>query len=255
MPPQSDAIVQILDVYKTFPVGDGEITVLKGISLDIMRGEFVAIVGESGNGKSTLLNMITGIDHATSGDVIVNGRLINNLSENELALWRGREMGIVFQFFQLLPALNLLQNVIMPMDFTKTLSRKERRARAYHLLDTVGLADQANKLPSQVSGGQQQRAAIARSLANDPPLIVADEPTGNLDSHTSGEVFAMFDRLIAQGKTMIMVTHDEVLANSAQRILEIRNGRIVRNQYREDDQPILSENGQIENMQNIEIGD
>lgn len=232
MAQQSDAIVQIQNVIKTFPVGDGEITVLNEISLEIKRGEFVAIVGESGNGKSTLLNMITGIDHATSGDVIVNGRLINNFTENELALWRGTEMGIVFQFFQLLPALNLMQNVIMPMDFTKTLSRKERRERALYLLDMVGLADQAKKLPSQVSGGQQQRAAIARSLANDPPLIVADEPTGNLDSRTSGEVFAMFEQLIAQGKTMIMVTHDDALANTAQRILEIRNGRIVKDKYR-----------------------
>ncbi len=225
---QPDSMVHIKDVVKTYPVGDGEITVLNRVSLDIKRGEYVAIVGESGNGKSTLLNMITGIDHATSGEVLVNGRLLNNLSENELALWRGVEMGIVFQFFQLLPALNLLQNVILPMDFTKTLTRKERRERALHLLDTVGLADQALKLPSQVSGGQQQRAAIARSLANDPPLIVADEPTGNLDSRTSAEVFALFEQLIAQGKTVIMVTHDEALAATAQRILEIRNGRIVK---------------------------
>ena len=148
---------------------------------------------------------------------------------------RGVEMGIVFQFFQLLPALNLLQNVILPMDFTKTLTRKERRNRAMHLLDTVGLADQALKLPSQVSGGQQQRAAIARSLANDPPLIVADEPTGNLDSRTSAEVFALFAQLIAQGKTLIMVTHDEALAATAQRILEIRNGRIVTDTFKESD--------------------
>jgi putative ABC transport system ATP-binding protein len=157
----------------------------------------------------------------------VNGRFLNNLSKNELALWRGLEMGIVFQFFQLLPALNLLQNIILPMDFTKTLGRKERRERALHLLDLVGLADQAMKLPSQVSGGQQQRAAIARSLANDPPLIVADEPTGNLDSRTSAEVFALFERLVDQGKTLIMVTHDEALSATAQRVLEIRNGRVV----------------------------
>lgn len=224
---QPNVMVQIKDVVKTYPVGDGEITVLNGVSVEIARGEFVAIVGESGNGKSTLLNMITGIDHATSGEVLVNGRLLNNLSENELAMWRGVEMGIVFQFFQLLPALNLLQNVILPMDFTKTLARKERKERALHLLDSVGLADQALKLPSQVSGGQQQRAAIARSLANDPPLIVADEPTGNLDARTAAEVFTLFEKLVAQGKTLVMVTHNDDLAAAAQRILEIRNGRIV----------------------------
>lgn len=228
---QPNVMVQIKDVVKTYPVGDGEITVLNGVSVEIDRGEFVAIVGESGNGKSTLLNMITGIDHATSGEVLVNGRLLNNLSENELALWRGVEMGIVFQFFQLLPALNLLQNVILPMDFTKTLARKERKERALHLLDSVGLADQALKLPSQVSGGQQQRAAIARSLANDPPLIVADEPTGNLDARTAAEVFTLFEKLVAQGKTLVMVTHNDDLAAAAQRILEIRNGRIVQDTY------------------------
>ena len=223
-------IVELKRVVKTYPVGDGELTVLKEISLDIYPGEFVAIVGESGNGKSTLLNMITGIDHPTDGDVLVNGRSLVEMSENELALWRGTDMGIVFQFFQLLPALNLLQNIIMPMDFTKQLSRKERKERALELLDMVGLADQAYKLPSAVSGGQQQRAAIARALANDPPLIVADEPTGNLDSRTSGEVFDLFRQLVDQGKTLIMVTHDEALAQEAQRLMEVRNGRIVRDE-------------------------
>ena len=223
-------IVELKRVVKTYPVGDGELTVLKEISLDIYPGEFVAIVGESGNGKSTLLNMITGIDHPTDGDVLVNGRSLVEMSENELALWRGTDMGIVFQFFQLLPALNLLQNIIMPMDFTKKLSRKERKERALELLDMVGLADQAYKLPSAVSGGQQQRAAIARALANDPPLIVADEPTGNLDSRTSAEVFDLFGQLVDQGKTLIMVTHDEALAQEAQRLMEVRNGRIVRDE-------------------------
>ena len=227
---ENGPIVELKDVVKTYPVGDGELTVLKEISLGIYAGEFVAIVGESGNGKSTLLNMITGIDHPTRGDVLVNGRSLVNMSENELALWRGTDMGIVFQFFQLLPALNLLQNIIMPMDFTKQLSRNERKERAMQLLEMVGLGDQAYKLPSAVSGGQQQRAAIARALANDPPLIVADEPTGNLDSRTSAEVFSLFRQLVDQGKTLIMVTHDEALAHEAQRLMEVRNGRIVRDE-------------------------
>ncbi|MCP4357872.1 MAG: ABC transporter ATP-binding protein [Chloroflexi bacterium] len=226
----TEAIVQVQDVIKTFPVGDGEITVLRHISLDILRGEFVSVVGESGNGKSTLLNMISGIDHPTEGEIVVNGRALTHMSENELALWRGVELGIVFQFFQLLPALNLLQNIIMPMDFTKKLPRKERKERALHLLDLVGLADQAYKLPGAVSGGQQQRAAIARALANDPPLIIADEPTGNLDTRTSDEVFDLFRHLIDQGKTLIMVTHNIALAQQSQRLLEIRNGRIVRDE-------------------------
>jgi putative ABC transport system ATP-binding protein len=224
-------IVQVQHVVKTYPVGDGEITVLNEVSLDIYPGEFVAIVGESGNGKSTLLNMITGIDHPTSGNVLVNGRSLVTMSENELALWRGVDMGIVFQFFQLLPALNLLQNVILPMDFTRQLPRRARKERALQLLELVGLADQAYKLPSAVSGGQQQRAAIARALANDPPLIVADEPTGNLDFRTSSEVFTLFRQLVSQGKTLIMVTHNEGMAREAQRLLEVRNGRIVRDEY------------------------
>lgn len=224
-------IIQVKHVTKTYPVGEGEITVLREVSLSIGRGEFVAIVGESGNGKSTLLNMITGIDHPTSGDVIVNGRSLPPMSENDLALWRGAEMGIVFQFFQLLPALNLLQNIILPMDFLKKLPRKERKERALHLLDLVGLADQAYKLPNAVSGGQQQRAAIARALANDPPLIVADEPTGNLDARTANEVFDLFSHLTDQGKTLVMVTHNEELARQARRLLEVKNGRIIRDEW------------------------
>lgn len=226
-----EAIIQLKDVHKAYQVEQMEIPVLKGISLQINQGEFVSIIGGSGNGKSTLLNMITGIDHPTSGEVVVNGRTLSNMSENELALWRGEAVGIVFQFFQLLPALNLLQNIIMPMDFTKKLSRSARKERALNLLAMVGLADQAYKLPGAISGGQQQRAAIARGLANNPPLLVADEPTGNLDARTSQDVFKLFRQLVAQGKTLIMVTHDESLARQAQRLLEIRNGRIVRDEY------------------------
>jgi len=225
-----EAIIELKDIKKSYNVGSEDVPVLYGISLNIFPGEFVSIVGESGNGKSTLLNMITGIDHPSAGEVVVNGRLLTNMSEDQLAEWRGAEMGIVFQFFQLLPALSLLQNVMLPMDLLKNLSRKERRERAMHLLEMVGLADQAKKLPNTVSGGQQQRAAIARALANDPPLIVADEPTGNLDSRTSADVFALFRQLVSQGKTLIMVTHNEPLARQAQRLLEIRDGIIVRDE-------------------------
>jgi putative ABC transport system ATP-binding protein len=205
-------IVQVKDVVKSFPVGDGEVTILKGISFEVKTGEFLSIVGPSGNGKSTLLNMITGIDRPTDGQVMVTGRAVHKMSENELAAWRGEHVGIIFQFFQMLPALSLQKNVILPMDFAGKYTPKERRERAMHLLEIVGLADQADKLPSMVSGGQQQRAAIARALANDPPLLVADEPTGNLDTRTASDVFDLFTELVSQGKTLLMVTHDKELA-------------------------------------------
>ena len=224
-------IVQIKKVVKSFRVGDGEVTILKGLSFDVKDGEFVSIVGPSGNGKSTLLNMITGIDRPSDGEVIVTGREVHKMSENQLAIWRGENVGIIFQFFQMLPALSLLQNVILPMDFAGKYTPKERRERAMHLLETVGLDDQAHKLPSMVSGGQQQRAAIARALANDPPLLVADEPTGNLDSRTANDVFDLFGRLIEQGKTMLMVTHDKELARRVPRVVEITDGKITRDEY------------------------
>jgi putative ABC transport system ATP-binding protein len=224
-------LVDVRDVVKSFPVGGTTITVLKGLCLEITNGEFISIVGPSGNGKSTLLNMITGIDRPTSGQVIVTGREVHRMSENQLAAWRGQHVGIIFQFFQMLPALSLLQNVILPMDFAKKYSQRERRERAMQLLETVGLADQANKLPSMVSGGQQQRAAIARSLANDPELIVADEPTGNLDTRTAGDVFDLFLKLVDEGKTMIMVTHDKELARRVPRVVEIIDGRITRDEF------------------------
>jgi len=224
-------IIEIKDVVKSFPVGDSEITILKGISLQVKKGEFLSIVGPSGNGKSTLLNMITGIDRPSSGEIIVTGQPVHKMSENRLAAWRGENVGIIFQFFQMLPALSLLQNVILPMDLANKYSPKERRERAMHLLDIVGLADQMNKLPSAVSGGQQQRAAIARALANDPALLVADEPTGNLDSATSHDVFDMFNEVVSQGKTMVMVTHDKELAQRVPRVVEILDGRITRDEY------------------------
>lgn len=230
-PNGSDPLVQVREVVKTFPVGNGEITVLKGISFDVRAGEFVSIVGPSGNGKSTLLNMITGIDRPTRGEVIVTGREVHRMSENQLAAWRGQHVGIIFQFFQMLPALSLMQNVMLPMDFARKYSPRERRERAMHLLETVGLADQADKLPGMVSGGQQQRAAIARALANDPELIVADEPTGNLDTRTAQDIFDLFTRLVESGKTMVMVTHDKELARRVPRVVEIIDGRITRDEF------------------------
>lgn len=225
-----NAIIEVKDVYKCFRVGDTETEVLRGVSVNIQPGEFVAITGPSGNGKSTLLNMLTGIDHPTRGEVLVGGRTVHTMTENQLAVWRGTQLGIVFQFFQLLPALNLLQNIILPMDFVNQRPARERQQRALHLLEQVGLADQAHKLPSQVSGGQQQRAAIARALANDPPILVADEPTGNLDARMSDEVFNLFAHLVDNGKTLVMVTHNPDLARQTQRVLEIRNGQVVRDE-------------------------
>lgn len=224
-------LVQVVDLVKSFPVGGGEVTILKGLNLEVKNGEFVSIVGPSGNGKSTLLNMITGIDRPTSGRVLVKGMEVNKMSENKLAAWRGQHVGIVFQFFQMLPALSLLQNIILPMDFARKYTPRERRERAMYLLELVGLADQANKLPSMVSGGQQQRAAIARALSNDPELIVADEPTGNLDTRNANDVFDLFIKLIKEGKTMIMVTHDKELSRRVPRVVEITDGRITRDEF------------------------
>jgi putative ABC transport system ATP-binding protein len=224
-------LVNVKDVVKSFPVGGQTVTILKSICLEVGTGEFVAVVGPSGNGKSTLLNMITGIDRPSAGEVIVTGREVHRMSENQLAAWRGQHVGIIFQFFQMLPALSLLQNVILPMDFAHKYSQRERRERAMDLLESMGLGDQAHKLPGMVSGGQQQRAAIARALANDPELIVADEPTGNLDTRTATEMFDMFTKLVAGGKTMIMVTHDKELSRRVPRVVEIIDGRITRDEF------------------------
>jgi ABC-type lipoprotein export system ATPase subunit len=223
-------IVEIKDVVKKFRVGSNDVTILKGVSFQVQPGEFLSIVGPSGNGKSTLLNMITGIDRPSSGEIVVTGQRIDRMSEDRLAAWRGEQVGIIFQFFQMLPALSLLQNVILPMDLARKYQPRERRERAQHLLEIVGLADQADKLPSMVSGGQQQRAAIARALANDPALLIADEPTGNLDSRTSHDIFSLFNDVVAQGKTLLMVTHDKELARQVPRVVEILDGRITRDE-------------------------
>jgi putative ABC transport system ATP-binding protein len=224
-------IVEIHDLVKNFAVGETEVTILREVSFHVHRGEFLSIVGPSGSGKSTLLNMIAGIDRPSTGKVVVLGSQLHGMSENALAYWRRESVGIIFQFFQMLPSLTLLKNVILPMDLARKYESRERRERAMHLLDTVGLADQANKLPSMVSGGQQQRAAIARALANDPPLLIADEPTGNLDSASARMVFDLFGKLVTEGKTMMMVTHDKELARQAPRKIEIIDGRIHCDEY------------------------
>lgn len=225
--PPPTTLISLDHLVKEYATGAGPLRVLHDVSLTVQPGEFVAVVGASGSGKSTLINMITGIDRPTMGDVFVAGERLNDLDENAMARWRGRHVGVIFQFFQLLPALTILENVILPMDFCNTWPAGARRARALHLLEQVGMADQAHKLPGQVSGGQKQRAAIARALANDPPLLVGDEPTGNLDSHTADRIFALFSDLVAQGKTLVMVTHDREIAHKAPRVIQVADGRIV----------------------------
>jgi putative ABC transport system ATP-binding protein len=206
---------------------------LKGINMQMNYGQFISIVGKSGSGKSTLLNMLTGIDHPTSGRVTVGGQDFYTMSESRRALWRGKNVGIVFQFFQLLPTLTIAENIILPMDLCRVYEPGERYDRAMHLLDQVGMADDALKFPAAVSGGHQQRAAIARALANDPPILVADEPTGNLDSRTADAVFALFQSLVAEGKTILMVTHDGELAGRVGRTLTLADGLIVDEAKRE----------------------
>jgi putative ABC transport system ATP-binding protein len=221
------SLIDLRDVFKSYESGAGEIPVLKDINLQVGEGEFVGIVGPSGSGKSTLLNMFTGIDRPTEGEVWVAGERLNDMGENRLARFRGKHIGVIFQFFQLLPALTVMQNVMLPMDFGHVGTQRERRERAMELLELVEVPDIADKLPSQTSGGQQQRAAVARALANDPELIVGDEPTGNLDTVSAGLVFGLFEDLVAEGKTVVMVTHDRQLARHIPRVEEVRDGRLV----------------------------
>lgn len=214
-------------ITKTYETGQRSYTALESVNLSIADGTFTAIIGRSGSGKSTLLNLIAGIDRPTSGEVMVNGTPVHTLTENQMAMWRGRTVGVVFQFFQLLPTLTVLENVLLPMDFTHVYPARERKARALKLLEQVGVRDQADKLPSLLSGGQQQRAAIARALANDPPLILADEPTGNLDSQTANAVFELFKTLAAEGKTIVMVTHERDTAQWVSHSVTLDDGRVV----------------------------
>jgi putative ABC transport system ATP-binding protein len=224
------ALIDLHDVIKTYETGAGDLTVLEDITLKMHAGEFVSIVGPSGSGKSTLLNMITGIDRPSGGEVYVGGQAVHALSENQLARWRGRNVGVIFQFFQLLPTLTVAENVILPMDFCNTYRKRERKERAMHLLSLVDIEPHADKLPSTLSGGEQQRAAIARALANDPPLIVGDEPTGNLDTHTANEVLALFQSLVDQGKTLLVVTHDQSLSSRTERVLHLLDGHLHRDE-------------------------
>jgi len=220
-------LIELVGVEKTYRTGQVEFQALRGVDLTIDDGDMVAIVGPSGSGKSTIMNMITGIDRPTAGTVTVDGRRIDAMSEEELAIWRGQRVGVVFQFFQLLPTLTALENAMLPLDFSRRVPRRERAGVAMRNLELVGLSEKAGSLPSEMSGGQQQRVAIARALAADPPLLIGDEPTGNLDTRTAAEMFELLQRLNAEGSTVLYVTHDMELASRAHRIVTIRDGVVV----------------------------
>ena len=221
------SFIILRNVIKKFDSQGGVFTALNGINLNISSGEYVGIVGKSGSGKTTLLNMITGIDRPTSGEIIVSKKTVQSLTESQIAVWRGRNVGVVFQFFQLLPTLTVLENVMLPMDFCNTFPLKERKQRALLLLKKVGVEEQANKFPSSLSGGEQQRVAIARALANDPQIIAADEPTGNLDSRTAEMVFGIFDGLVKEEKTVVIITHDREVGRRVKRCITLADGRII----------------------------
>jgi ABC-type lipoprotein export system ATPase subunit len=227
VPNNHPAIIQMQKVVKTFVNTAGEFTALRGIDLNLHEGEFVAVIGKSGSGKSTLLNMLTGIDHPTSGQVLVDGVDIYAMSESKRSLWRGRNLGIVFQFFQLLPMLNLLENIMLPMDYVGMYDIDQRPKKAMELLALVGLEGHAQQLPRAVSRGQQQSAAIARAMATDAPILVADEPTGNLDSRSASKIIDLFEILSGQGKTIVMVTHDPSMTERTSRTVFISDGELV----------------------------
>lgn len=219
--------IQLRQVSKIFGAGERQFQALKDINLRIEAGEHVAIIGKSGSGKSTLLNMLTGIDHPSSGRVLVSGGEVQSLSEGALAHWRGTTVGIVFQFFQLIPTLTIEENVLLPMEFVGALPKRQWAQRAQELLAQVGLEPHRKKLPGQLSGGEQQRAALARALANDPPLLVADEPTGNLDSHNASLVSRLLADLTRQGKTVVVVTHEQQPGAHYSRIITLADGQII----------------------------
>lgn len=224
---QSGPLISLNRVSKRYDTPSGSFIALKEVCIEVRTGEFVAVVGKSGSGKSTLINLITGIDTPSSGEVHVASKAIHSLNQEQLAIWRGINVGVIFQFFQLLPTLTVVENVMLPMDFCKTFPARERRARAISLLSKVGISEQADKLPADLSGGQQQRAAIARALANDPPILVADEPTGNLDSQTSDDVMQLFANLAMEGKTVVMVTHERDLSRYFTRTIILADGAVV----------------------------
>ena len=250
LPEGKGGFVRLRNLVKTYINAAGEFPVLKGLNADFNQGEFIAVIGKSGSGKSTLINMITGIDRPTSGEIFVGDVAVHQLGENQMAIWRGRQVGVVFQFFQLLPMLSLLENIMLPMDFCNMYSSRERKRRAMYLLEMVDMQEHASKLPSAISGGQQQRVAIARALANDPPLLVADEPTGNLDSVTAESVYRIFEDMIRQNKTVIMVTHDSSLARRASRTVLLADGEIV-NEYVARALPLLSHAQMLKATRNL----
>lgn len=238
-------LIELRDVVKIYSTAAGDFDALKGINMQVGAGEFLGVVGKSGAGKSTLLNMITGVDNITSGEVVVHANgsptSIHALSEDEIALWRGQTMGVVFQSFQLLPMLTLVENITLPMDLCGNFNPRQSRERALELLKLVEIEEHADKLPALISGGQQQRVAIARALANDPPILVADEPTGSLDSVTADHIFELFEHLVAdQGKTIVMVTHDQSLVPRFSRTLRIMDGEL------DSTYPLESDDGSIE---------
>ena len=245
-------MIDLRDVHKYYKTAVGDFHALNSVDLQINAGEFVSIIGKSGSGKTTLLNMITGIDIPSNGEVWVNDTAVHKLSENKMARWRGKNLGVVFQFFQLLPMISVVENIMLPMDFCRTYPMRERYDRAMQLLELVELADHAHKLPTALSGGQQQRVAIARALANDPPVVIADEPTGNLDSKTAESVFTLFNDLVAKGKTIIIVTHDSALAKRTHRTALIADGEIV-NEYVEKAMPTLTPAQLVQLMRSAKV--
>jgi putative ABC transport system ATP-binding protein len=221
------ALIALRGISKTYPSPAGAFSALSAVDLTIQRGEFVGVVGQSGSGKSTLLNLLAGIDRPSSGEIVIDGQALHALSEKQLSAWRGRAVGIVFQFFQLLPTLTVAENVMLPMDFAKRWPARERRPRALALLERLGVAAQADKLPGALSGGQQQRVAVARALANEPAIVLADEPTGNLDSRTARGLLDILGDLVRSGQTVVMVTHEHAAMDHATRIVTLADGCIV----------------------------
>jgi putative ABC transport system ATP-binding protein len=222
-----EPIIQVHNLVKVYQTAAGDFTALHGIDMEVYPAELLTVIGKSGAGKTTLINMISGIDHVTSGEILFGERRVDQMDENELAAWRGRNLGMIYQSFYLMPNLNLINNITLPLDFAGLYRRDQAKARALELLRMVELEEHAYKYPSQISGGQQQRVAIARALVNDPPVIVADEPTGRLDSVTAEVIFRIFETLVAQGKTVLMVSHDLNFASRSTRTLEIADGRIT----------------------------